>query len=97
MGGGPYAGGPYVGFCGSSDDFEELVDSFELPPDDAPDRFALEVDDIADNFRKAARTSLNGATRARMSLPEGGACKSQPRKREREIISDKNDENIFCA
>lgn len=54
--GGPYVGGPYVGFS-SADDFEELADRPVLELDDVPDRFALEVDDVADSFRIAPNIS----------------------------------------
>lgn len=53
-----------MGFSGSCDDCEELVDRPALELDDVPDRPALDVDDVADSFKKAARTSFSGPTSA---------------------------------
>lgn len=48
----------------SCDVFDEAeADCFELPSDDVPDRLALEVDDVADSFRKAPKIVCIGSVR----------------------------------
>jgi len=66
-------GAPYVGFSGGSDDCEELADRPVLELDEAPDRFALEVADVADSFKKAPRTSFNAPLITSLGL--GDPCK----------------------
>lgn len=55
-----------------------------------PDRFALEVDDVADSFKKAPRTSFK--TAEIMSFPFVAAYKI-----DREIISGKNNGYLYAS